>query len=364
MIRACEHAAAACFWSCAAATAWVLVLYPAALLLLPRRRWARDQAEPTVSVVVPAHDEREPLAEKLASLAELDYPSERLQLIVVSDGSAAIAALARKEAPDAIVIELGERAGKPAALNAGLDAATGEIIVLSDSHSLLCADALRVAVRHFADPAVEAVSGRWRERGSAYDRYEHLLRLLETRSGSVASVYGGFLAIRAAGAERLPQTVVNDDLWLLCRIVRGGGRVIYEPGVVMTEAPLPTRAAIERRARISAGRAQLAGELRGLPAGFALRLGSHKFGRLALPFLLLGAQVSALALARRRPAYRRLARIQLGAHAAGAAAAAGVVPSAGPLRAAGQFTLGNLSVASGVVRALRRRQDVRWRAVR
>jgi hypothetical protein len=346
------------------AAAWVLVLYPASLLLLPRRGWRRRELEPRVSVIVPAHSETEPLEEKLAALAALDYPAAKLEVVVVSDGSPALAALARRSSPGAVVVELPARGGKPAALNAGLAVAGGEIIVITDSHSHLEPDALRLAVRHFADPSVHGVSGRWRERGSAHDGYEHILRLLETRSGSTAAVFGAFFAVRSSSIGTLPGGVVNDDLWLLCRLVRAGGRVIYEPGVVMTEEPLTAARAFERRTRIGAGRAMLGGELRGLPLGFAVRLGSHKYGRLALPFLLVGAQLSALGLAR-SPRYRALAALQLALHGAGAAAAAGLLPGrTAPVRAAGQFTIGNLATARGVWRAVRHRQDVHWTAVR
>jgi poly-beta-1,6-N-acetyl-D-glucosamine synthase len=342
----------------------VLVLYPVALLALPRRRWLQAPLEPRVSVIVPAYSETEPLSQKLGSLAALDYPAERLQIVVVSDGNPGLAALARRVAANAVVIELPERGGKPGALNAGLAAADGEIVVITDSHSSLEPDALHLAVRHFADPSVHGVSGRWRERGSAYDGYEHMLRALETRSGSTAAVFGAFMALRAGSIGVLPEDVVNDDLWLLCEVVRAGGRMIYEPGVVMTEEPLADDRALERRTRIGAGRAMLGGELRGLPIGFAVRVGSHKYGRLGLPFLLVGAQLSALGLARRRR-YRVLAGLQVALHGFGVAAAAGLIPAErGPARAARQFTLGNIGTACGVWRALRHRQDVRWTAVR
>ena len=357
-------ALAVCFWISAFAAAWVLVLYPLSLLLVPRRRWRTRAFEPRVSVLVPAYSESEPLAEKLAALAALDYPAERLQVVVISDGNPALAALARRTAPGAVVIELAARAGKPVALNAGLAAADGEIVVITDSHSQLEPDALRLATRHFADPAVHGVSGRWRERGTAYDGYEHALRLLETRSGSTAAVFGAFFAVRAGSVGELPDDVINDDLWLLCRLVRAGGRVIYEPGVVMTDEPLSAERAFERRTRIGAGRAMLGGELRGLPLGFALRLCSHKYGRLALPFLLLGAQLSALGLAR-SPRYRVVAALQLALHGCGAGVAFGLLPAQrAPARAAGAFTLGNVATARGVWRALRGVQDVRWTAVR
>lgn len=359
-------ARAAAFWACGAGVAWVLGGYPAALALAPPRRWRTGEGEPPVTVLVPAYRERHLLPRKLASIAALDYPADRLQVIVVSDGDAELAAVARGAAPGATVLALPERSGKPAALNAGLAATEGDVVLLTDAHSPLRPDALRAVVRHFADPDVWAVSGRWGEHGSAYDRYEHALRALESRSGSTAGVFGGVLAVRRDRLETFPADVVNDDLWLLCRLVRGGGRVVYEPAAQCLDAPVGPGQEIERRARIGAGRVLLARELRHLPAGFRLRLLSHKFGRLALPFLLLGALASALSLAG-RPRWRALAAAQGVAYATGGLAAAGILPpppARGPARAVGQFVAGNVAVALGVLRALRGRQDVRWRAVR
>ena len=350
----------------AALAAWVLGGYAVALAGLPARRWAAEDHEPEVTIVVPTHRERDLLAAKLASLASLEYPPDRLQVVVVSDGDPELARIARTALPAAIVLLQPERRGKPAALNRALDHATGDIVLLTDAHTHLAPDSLRVAVRHFADDAVFGVTGRWAETGSVYDRYEHMLRLLETRSGSTAGVFGGFLAVRRAHIGRFPTDVVNDDLWLLLRLVRAGGRVVYEPRATSMQGVLRAGAELERRARITAGRALLAGELRDLPMGFRWRLVSHKFGRLALPFALLGALAGSVA-AGRRPAYRAAATAQLAGYSVGVLDIAGV-RAPGRLqpvsRAAGQFVLGNLATARGVIRALRGRQDVRWRPVR
>src|SRR3712207_8856981 len=99
---------------------------------------------------------------------------------------------------------------------------------------------------------------------------------------------GEFMAVRRDLLPPFPKGIVNDDLWLLCQLVRGGGRVVYEPEAASEEGGLGAAAELERRSRIGAGRAMLVRELHGLPTGFAVRLVSHKFGRLALPFLQIG----------------------------------------------------------------------------
>jgi poly-beta-1,6-N-acetyl-D-glucosamine synthase len=354
------------FWATLAGVFWILVGYPVSLLLFRPRRWRQDSLEPSVTVLVPTYYERDTLPRKLQSVASLDYPADRIQVVVAVDGNAELAKIARAELPSAEVVVLPERSGKPTALNLGLEAAKGEIVVLTDAHNPLDPRSVRRAVRHFADKDIWAVTGRCVEAGSAYDRYENLLRRLETRSGSVAGMFGGFTAIRRGKVPKFPPEVVNEDLWLLCHLVRDGGRVIYEPEASSHEPSLATRREVERRTRISAGRMMLLNEMQGLPPTFLWRLTSHKLGRLALPFLLLGTFVFSLSLAR-RPHYRGVAAVQSLGYGIGALDAAGhrlpLVPrwASGLLR---QFVLGNYAAGAGVIRALRRRQSVLWNRVR
>jgi poly-beta-1,6-N-acetyl-D-glucosamine synthase len=356
----------ACFWGSVAGAGWVLVGYPAALLLLRERRWQRDDATPRVSLLVPAYREREALRDKLRALADLDYPSDLLEVIVTVDEDEELAHIAREARPDAKVLFAAERAGKSAALERGLAAASGEIVLMTDANNLLDRGSVRAAVQHFADPQIVAVAGKRGERGSMYDRYEDLVRGLESRSGSVAAMSGEFMAVRRDWLPAIPVGVINDDFWLLCSLVRRGGRVVYEPAASSHEDAVPVAGEMARRTRMSAGRVMALSELRDLPAGFAWRAVSHKYGRLALPFLLLGGLTSSIALARRRP-YRLAAGLQTGAYATGALAVAGITPP-GPAgrvaRAAGQFTLGNVAVALGVVRGARGRQKAHWQPVR
>jgi hypothetical protein len=355
------------FWTGAVGAGWVLAGYPAALAALPRRPWRTGPEQPLVTIVIPAYREREELRRKLEALGDLDYPAERLQVIVAVDEDEELAALVTRARPDAEVSFGAERAGKAAALRRALEGARGTIVLLTDANNVLEPESVAAAVRHFADPAVWAVAGRRGELGSAYDRYEDLIRRLETRSGSVAAMSGEFMAVRRERLPEFPAHVVNDDLWLLGRLVRDGGRVVYEPQAASTEEAIGARAELARRSRIGAGRAMLVGELAGLPPGFALRLISHKHGRLALPLLLALALGGALAGARGSRLLRAAAVAQLAGYGLGACAGAGVplppgLDRAG--RASWQFTLGNAAVAMGVVRAWRGRQDVRWESVR
>jgi poly-beta-1,6-N-acetyl-D-glucosamine synthase len=354
------------FWGAATAAAWVLVGYPLSLRVLPRRKWRTDERLlPRVSIIVPAFRERETLPRKLRALEALDYPSELIEVLVSVDGDHELARLAREAAPRATILFSEERGGKAGGLNRALAQASGEIVLMTDANNVLAPGSLRSASRHFADPTIWAVGGRRGEAGSAYDRYEDLIRIAESRSGSVAAMSGEFMAVRRERLPRFPPGVINDDFWLLCTLVRAGGRVVYEPLAASEEPPPSPRGEVARRSRMGAGRLMAAGELRGLPRSYAMRIVSHKLGRLALPFFLLVCLLASLGLSG-RPFYRALAATQVGAYGAGALAAAGIAPPGrlGRLfRGLGQFTLGNAAVAMGVLRGLRGRQSEVWEAI-
>ena len=353
------------FFASAAATAWVLVGYPLSLAIGRARPWRKGTRTPMISLIIPALHERETLPLKLSALSSLDYPAERLQVVVAIDDDAELLRRAHRVFPAATFLFSAERGGKAKALNRALAAATGDVVVVTDANNVLERSSLRAAVRHFEDPQISAVAGRRGEVGSAYDRYEDVLRRLESRTGSVAAASGEFVAIRRSRLPEWPTAVVNDDFWLLCELVRSGGRVVYDPAAASIEPGLAPAAEVARRSRIAAGRAMLLSELRGLPWRFRMRLISHKYGRLAIPFLLVAGFTSSLSLARQER-YRRLVAWQAGAYSLGVLGAAGFAPrgrAGAVMRAAGQFMVGNWAVAVGVVRALRGQQGVRWQPI-
>jgi biofilm PGA synthesis N-glycosyltransferase PgaC len=361
-----RRVAAAWFWACLGGCAWVLAGYPALLALLRPRHWRRGARLPPVTIVIPAYRERDALRRKLRALRELDYPRDRLKLIVAVDQDRDLARVVADANSDATVLFSPQRQGKAAALNRALADAKGEVVLLTDANNLLSPGSLRAAVRHFADPDIWAVAGRRGEASSVYERYEDLIRRLESRSGSVAGMSGEFMAVRRDRVPRFPSDVVNDDFWLLCQIVRSGGRVVYEPLAASSEPPLPTRQEVSRRARIGAGRVLLISEIHDLPASFGLRVASHKLGRLALPAMLAGALFSSVTLAR-RPAYRAVAGTMIAGAVPGLASLAGARPPgiSGRIAAASrEILVGNAGIAIGIVRGLRGRQDVRWEPVR
>ena len=353
------------FWTSVCQAGWTLIGYPLSLLLLPARPWRRCDDTPPVTILMAAYYEAEELRGKLEALHRLDYPRDRLQVIVVSDGNPDLIAVAEDAYPAVKAILMPDRGGKPRGFNHAMAHATGEVIVLTDANNVLDPGCVRAAVRHFGDPSIVAVAGTPGESGSAYDAYESLLQRLESRSGSVAGMSGGLCAVRRDKLPRL-EDYANEDLWLLCHLVREGGRVIHDPEVFSMEPMLDPAKEYRRRSRLGAGRMVLLSELAGLPAGYRWRLISHKVARLVLPFSLVSALVTSVALAR-RPLYAALAGAQLLSYGLGALSLAGRRPP-GPTgrlaQASGQFMLGNLGVARGVLQGARGGQTHLWQPTR
>lgn len=225
----------------ALAVAWVYAGYPLALMLLgvvrPRPR-ATGPLEPHLSVIVAAHDEVEVIADKVANVLASDYPAERIELIVASDGSDDGTVEAARDAGAALVLDL-PRMGKLSALNRAAAAAGGEVLVFTDADSLFEPGSLRRLVSSFADERVGGVAanivrvvkedGRPVARGEGlYWRYERLLKRLEDRVGSVVSASGHLYAIRRRCFRESAQTAGTDDFLISSAVVLQGERLAFD----------------------------------------------------------------------------------------------------------------------------------------
>ena len=229
----------ALFWASLLLVAHTYLLYPAVLFVAygvaqlrrdcrylargsdRRCRDLSDDELPPVSLVIPAHNEEEGLPAKLANLAELDYPADRLEIVFVSDGSSdrTNPILAQAERPGLRSIEIASRAGKASALNRGVAEASHEVIVFSDASTLFARDAVRKLVRHFGNPQVGVACGTLRFQGNAefqrtegvYWRYEKALRVMESRLGATLTASGAIYALRRAAWRPLKADVMIDD---------------------------------------------------------------------------------------------------------------------------------------------------------
>lgn len=302
---------------CLGAIAYVLVGYPLLLRLIVLMRGPRPvhkaDITPSVSLVISAYNEAGVIASKLENALALDYPSELLEIAVISDAS--------DDGTDAIVSSYADRGvvlhrqnsrrGKTAGLNATIPLLRGDIVVFSDANAMYQPDALRMLVRNFADPSVGCVTGEARYEGDAdgaadegegaYWNYEMQLKRRETAVGSSVGGDGAIYAIRKPLWQTLPEDGINDFLNPL-QIVAAGWRGVYEPDAVCyEEAAGDTSKEYRRRVRIisrSWRAIWLAGDvLKPWKVGFfALSVFSHKVLRWFTGLFLLGVAVAGTAL--------------------------------------------------------------------
>ncbi|HJW90704.1 MAG TPA: glycosyltransferase family 2 protein [Anaerolineales bacterium] len=302
------------FWFCSLLSAYTYLGYPALLWLLARLRPRRAfplAGTPKVSLLIAAYNEQEVIAEKLENSLALDYPRERLQILVAADGSDdRTPEIIRSYAGRGVELSFQPaRRGKTAALNRALAAVRGEILIFSDANNLYAPGAVRALLRPFADAQVGATTGakcilegdgHLGASEGLYWRYESAIKDLESRLSTCTAVAGEILAVRRALFEPFPEGIINDDFYLALGLIRRGFRVVYVPKARSYERVSPSAGDERlRRARITAGRYQflaLAGRL--LPWKNPLviwQVFSHKILRLFVPFAMLGAFTAAAA---------------------------------------------------------------------
>ncbi len=338
-----------------------------------RRRTRELPLPPSVSMVVAAHDEEAVLGQKIDNCLGLDYPRDRLEVLVGSDGSTdRTEEIARSYAFRGVILSSAPRAGKASVLNRLVPRAKGEIVVLSDANTFLARDALRRLLAHFEDPSVGAVCGQLRLGGareeSAYWLYESVVKLYEGKLGCVLGANGGIYALRRRLYRPVPAQTITDDFVIPMRLLAAGHRVVYEPAAVAFEEAGPTSAEFKRRARIGAGNLQA---LPLLPAlwraprrGLALAFVAHKLVRWLGPLLLALALAGSLALWT-SPLFRALLILQLAFYAAALWGSRPRRGAAGRLcQLAHHFVAMNAALAVGAWRHLRHAQSAAWERTR
>jgi poly-beta-1,6-N-acetyl-D-glucosamine synthase len=344
------------FWLSVAVVAYVYAGYP---LLL--RVWAAirhrsdspvrpisltDRPDWGVSVVIAARNEGARLAARIDNLLALDYPADKRQIIVVSDGSTddTMEVLARY--PHDVIAVSVPPGGKALAINAGLARATNEIVVFADARQVFAPDTLRELVAPFADLAIGGVTGellldaespcrragqdrraaerRRKARERALDRrleerrrtlrstiadgiglywkYEKALRRLESAIDSTIGATGAIYAIRRELFQPLPADTILDDVLTPMRVVLSGYRVVFnERAKAFDRAAVDADAEMERKIRTLAGNYQILSLEPRLLRPWANRVWlqyvSHKLGRLAVPYALLALYAASTMLA-------------------------------------------------------------------
>lgn len=356
------------FWGSAALVAYAYAGYPLLLWLLARagtrerdpRETARPQpgAWPGVTLIVPVHNEMATIGRKVENTLALDYPADRLEILFVSDGSTdgTGEALRARATGRVHLIELPERQGKAAALNAGLKRARHDILVFTDASIMLAPDAVRVLVSPFESSTVGCVSGEdhIEEAGGEglYGRYELLLRRLESRLHSIVGASGSLYAQRRGLCTPFEPGLAPDFLSVL-RTVERGFRAVSEPGArgAMSAVTAPTDEFRRKVRTILRGLTTLARFphlLNPFRSGvFALELLSHKLARWMVPFFLCTLLASSAVLAPSSTFYAVALLAQLLFYASALAVfAGGRVAQSLPVRVSVYFTTVNLATLS------------------
>lgn len=318
------------FWVLVVLVAYVYVGYP--LLLLAFRAFmgappvAHGSSTPTVTLIVSAFNEHDVIGTKLENSLGLDYPGDKLEILVVSDASDDGTDEAVELCDDQRVklLRMPERGGKTLGLNAAAATARGEILVFSDANAIYLIDALKYLVRNFDDPTVGAVVGESTysdsandaERSeSAYWSYETAIKRLESELGSVVGGDGAIYAIRKECYQPMAADALSDFVNPL-QIVAEGYRCVYEPGAIsVEEAAGSFDKEFRRKVRIvnRAWRAMMTMKrlLNPFRYGlFAWALISHKLLRWLVPFFLIGLLVTNFALLGQHSVYLVLVTVQ------------------------------------------------------
>jgi len=417
------------FWVSVLGVGYVYVGYPALLAvwaavrpLAIRTAPDRSAEPPRVSIVMAARDEAARLPARIDNLRALDYPADRLEVIVVSDGSSDGTLDVLSRHGDLVQTLAAPAIGKAAALNLAIAQASGDVLVFADARQMFAPDALRALVAPLADPAVGGVTGelildceatavagrrsgerrrpdsavqaavrpderrhgvdrRGRDKSSIgegvglYWRYEKQLRRLESLVGSTLGATGAIYALRRSLYRPLPSDTILDDVLTPMRAVLAGYRVVFnERAVAFDRTASDARAERRRKIRTLAGNFQvLWQEPRLLLPGVNpvwLQYLSHKVGRLLVPYALFALFVANAAIAPGRVFYSLTLAAQCLVYLLAAYGgwldskqASAVRPAATVMdrlaRVALTFFVMNYSAVAGLASALTRRQV--WR---
>jgi glycosyltransferase involved in cell wall biosynthesis len=366
------------FWVCVGLLLYTHLGYAGLLVVLvrlhgrpqPARPAAGADEQPNVSVIVAAYAEQDVIADRIANLRALEYPRERLELIIACDGSPDATAERARAAGADLVLEL-PRGGKIRAQDAGVERARGEIVAFSDANVTWEHDALQQLIAPFDEKEVGYVCGdvtlvgqNGDNQEGLYWRYEMALRALESR---VRSVTGGNGAIYATRREAyvVVDPIMGHDLSFPFTMVKHGWRAVYAPDARASEKMVPTLEGEFARKRRMMGHTWpivLRGGMlspRGYDPLYALMIASHRILRYLSPFLHLIALGTNIALLGSGWVYIATLAAQVGVLLA--ALVAGVVP-ARPLLIARYYVLTTASLAAGLWDWLTRGTPAGWDA--
>jgi len=302
------------FWLAAGLIAYTYVGYACWLrlrMLWRSRPVQRGSSTPLVSIAMVVRNEQQILEMKLQNLLGLDYPADRCQIIVVSDGSTdrteeILRAYGHDARMHVVLNQLAQ--GKASGLNDAIELAQGEIVVFTDARQTIEPGAVRLLAENFADPDVGCASGELMlgdaTRGESsqglglYWRMEKRVRKLEAATGSVVGATGALYAVRRELLTEVPVGTILDDVYIPLQVVRQGQRVVFEPRARAWDSPdLGDGREFARKVRTLSGNyqlVQLAPWVLSCRNPLLFEFVSHKLLRLVMPFALAITLVTSL----------------------------------------------------------------------
>jgi poly-beta-1,6-N-acetyl-D-glucosamine synthase len=291
---------------------YILFGYPLLLALItPRieRPVRRGTVRRSVSFLIAVHNGEQFVEAKLRSVLALDYPRELMDILVLSDGSTdRTEEIVRSMAQERVRLLVLPRAGKSAALTAGMREATGDFLIFTDVRQLLAPESLALLLENLADPAVGVVSGALtildpvtHEEADTglYWRYELWIRDHLSRIDSIFGATGAYYAMRRELAVPIPDGTLLDDMYLPLSAFLRGYRLTVDTRAKAFDHPTGLDMEFRRKVRTLAGNYQILLEwprMLGPANRLWFHFWSYKFGRLILPFALIVMFVAAFAL--------------------------------------------------------------------
>lgn len=294
------------FWMPAVLILYVYFGYPLALLLLvkySRKPLQVREITPEVTLLVCAYNEEEVIGEKIRNSLKLDYPAEKIKIVIASDGSTDKTNNIVREYKDdrLILMDYPEREGKMSVINKTVSELESDIVIFSDANTMYQDDAIHKLVRNFSDPSIGGVSAdvillndetAFGKSESLYYRYERWIQKKESEFGSIIGVDGGMYAIRRELFVPPSSNIILDDFVISMNVALKGYRVVYEPEAVGYEKNvISSKTEFLRKSRVIAGAVQSLIQKEGVPSVSMKKLFycyvSHKLLRWIVPLLLL-----------------------------------------------------------------------------
>lgn len=377
------------FWFFIFLVGYCYFLYPVLVWAVARifpRKINKREIMPSVSVVVSVWNEEDVIEAKLRNFLALDYPANKFEILIGSDGSTdrTNEIIRTFQDPRVHLVELNDRKGKMAVLNRLVGLAKSEIIVFTDARQVFERNAIKELVANFADPQVGCVSGELmfssKEGGTArginlYWNYEKFMRDCESRIHSMLGATGAIYAIRRELYHEVPVDIVLDDVYIPFKIIQKGFRAVFDGTArAYDEVADSPREEYKRKARTLFGNYQIFKRFAGLFNPFsspvAVQFFSHKFLRVVVPFLLIGIFCLNIGLAW-DPFYRILLWLEIVFYGMALTGALARHQKYGILRILSRvcyipyvFCLLNFSALIGFLRYVGSKQTITWEKAR